>query len=219
MMRRARGFSLIELMVAILLFSLIAAAMAAIQEMALKRQSGSMDQDAAAGNASALGRVLRRELASISHIQTPTAPPPGQTRQTPTLTVWENANPGPGAETGNPLVAGRPRVFKHFCVQRVANGPPTQVRDDFYFYTNRNASGGATDVWPMPAISCGGAAPSGGQRIMLAGGVTGMSIAPAFTRTSNNALQVGYIVVMSPRGRRPVTINHVTQVNLRGALQ
>jgi prepilin-type N-terminal cleavage/methylation domain-containing protein len=210
MKRDAGGFTLVELLIAVILFAVVAASMVAIEQMGLRRQAASLGESTADSNANAAGRVLRRELSSISYIETP----PSGTLSTQ-LRVWENVNPGPGSGAGTTLASGL-RRFKYFCVLSVSGGTPQQVRDDLLFYSGDYP---AASAWPMPAIVCGADPPAGAQRVMVAGGVTGMSVAATFNRPLNNLLQVGYVLTLNRANRPTVTVNHTTEVTLRGSLQ
>lgn len=191
--RSAAGFSLVELLVAVALFGLVAAALAAIEGTAFRNQARLLSQNAAADAATLSGRALRRAAHTASYLQ---SPPVGAASSS--LTLWDNVDPADGS---SPLIASAPRRYSHFC-----------LAGDGSLHLYRGA-------WPFLGAFCGGSAPAGGSHETLVGGLSGLSAWATFFRPSRPSLQVSYRVTLKRPGQPPVSVAHTTRMTVREAAQ
>lgn len=186
---RSAGFTLPELLVSVLLFAIVGAALTALQIAFLRDHPRTLAESAVQAEATRAGRALRQAAEEASWIE---VPPPDEGSLT-AMTLWRNLNP----RTNAPLVTGRPARYAHFCLSGDAQ---------LYLY-----EGDA----PLPAIDCA-ITPDG---TLLAGdpsrnlGVTVLFLRPLGER---NLLQISYSVRIEATPTHPAfEVTETAQVIVR----
>ncbi len=177
-----RGFTLIELVVSVALFSIVMAGIASIS-MAVLRNQTRLLVASSIDNATTITRhSLTVALQDATYVA---APPPGA--DAAVLTTWSNLDD----DGVTRIVPGLPSRFTHHCLDAGASS--------LHFY-----SGSA----PMPAIVCGGEY-AGVFHTVLAGGA-GYSLAARFSRPASSAnlveADVGLALVRADGSRRDTTV-------------
>ena len=142
--RASPGFSLVELMIALGLFTAIAASLLAFQGMVLGSRNRSLGQTTLGNHVTIIRRAFAAAVESSSYVARP-----GPGASSPALTALSNC-----ADDGvTPLAAGLPATFSHLCVDAAGQ--------NIYLYQ------GAA---PAPAIVCGADPGAGVTRTAVAGG-------------------------------------------------
>jgi prepilin-type N-terminal cleavage/methylation domain-containing protein len=195
--RRPRGFSLIELVVAINLFAILVAAIAAIESSVLRQQSKVMGNALVASGATSIGKAFGSMGSSASFIGAPAAG-----TAAPSATFWENFD----WTTSTAIDPTQPVRFRHFCIQPTGASPNEGL---LWFY-----EGG----FPMPAIACGVGAANGVTRARIAGAgdvtVTALFFRPA---NENNLIQLSYTVTLpASNTREAFSMSNASQIEIRG---
>lgn len=143
--KRRAGFSLIELIVALAIGSVVLSAMMIVTTFAATRQMSILRDVTMVGQGVSTLETLRSSLRTASYIVTPSS-----NTQSDVVSGYTNADQSAAFA---PILAGRPREYFYFCM---VAGPPRR----FYRYTESLGIPPAL----MPAINCG---QDGGE--MLAG--------------------------------------------------
>ncbi|HVE14177.1 MAG TPA: prepilin-type N-terminal cleavage/methylation domain-containing protein [Elusimicrobiota bacterium] len=188
--KRDAGFTLPELLVAIALFAIIAAAMTSLQTYMLNEQALTLTTSLAQESATLVGKALRDGTAPATYIQTPAA---GD--RTSSLVVWANTDP----VTLNPLDSTMPVAWTDFCLD---------AQDRLLRYEGTGA---------MPAIDCGNTA---GGVVVAGDPDRGLTVDLSLYRPEDdsNLLQLSYTVHLDARGKQPaLDISRDSQVALPAA--
>lgn len=169
------GFTLVELLAVIALFSIVAGAIAGLQTFTLREQSRTLAQSLVQTNAVIIGKTLRDTAAAATFIQTPSS----ATASTSDLTFWSNLDPF----TLTALDSTRPVGWSHFCLD------PDQR---LLFYTGTGA---------VPTIACG----DPGESLAFGDPGRGLTVSPLFNRPDgdSNVLQLSYTVSLAGTAGRP----------------
>jgi prepilin-type N-terminal cleavage/methylation domain-containing protein len=180
-MRQRPGFTLAELLVAVALFSVMAAGLSAIYGMVFRDQYRKVADMTAANGATTVRRAFAAAMAAATYLQDPASGAAADT-----LTVWANLD----ADGATALVDGLPVRFSQLCLDAAAQ----QV----YLYE------GAP---PKPDFSCGDS-PEGVTRTALAGGQGFESVSLAFYRPEPNLVQMTCAAVVADAGgaRHPALV-------------
>lgn len=134
--KRRAGFSLIELIVALAIGSVVLSAMMIVTTFAATRQMSILRDVTMVGQGVSTLETLRSSLRTASYIVTPSS-----NTQSDVVSGYTNADQSAAFA---PILAGRPQEYFYFCM---VAGPPRR----FYQYTGSLGSPPAL----MPAITCG----------------------------------------------------------------
>ena len=135
-LKRRAGFSLIELIVALAIGSVVLSAMMIVTTFAATRQMSILRDVTMVGQGVLTIETLRSSLRTASYIVAPSS-----NTQSDVLSGYTNADQSAAFA---PIHAGRPQEYFYFCM---VAGPPRR----FYRYTGLLGSPPAL----MPVISCG----------------------------------------------------------------
>ena len=165
MMRRPSqpGFTLLELLVAVALFGVMAAGLASFNGMVFGDQYRKFADLTVANGATLVRRAFDSAMGSATYIQDPSTG-----AATGYLTAWANLD----ADGSTPLVAGAPVQFSHLCLDA--------DHQQIYLYQGS---------YPKPDFSCGDS-PASVTRMPLAGGPGSQSASLAFYRPGGNLVQM-----------------------------
>ncbi|MBI5241824.1 MAG: prepilin-type N-terminal cleavage/methylation domain-containing protein [Elusimicrobia bacterium] len=158
-----RGFSLVELMVAVALFAFMAGGLAAFYGMAFGSQYRRFADVGVANGATLVRRSFDYALGSATYIQDPSTGTAADL-----LTVWTNLD----ADGASPLVAGAPVRYTTLCL-------------DASSLTVYSYQGG----FPKVDFACG-QSPAGVSRDILAGGPGFREARLVFYRPEPNLVQM-----------------------------
>jgi prepilin-type N-terminal cleavage/methylation domain-containing protein len=166
------GFTLTELLIAVVLFAVMVAGLSGIYGMVLRDQYRKFADLMVANGATLVRRAFDSSMGCATFIQDPASG-----ASTDYLTAWTNLD----ADGSTPLVAGEPVQFSQICL----DGAGQQV----YLYQGS---------FPKPDFSCGDS-PAGVARTPLAGGPGFQSAGLAFYRPEPDLVQMTCAVALTDR--------------------
>lgn len=209
-MRRARaGFTLAELLVAIVMAALLFVTLASLYTAGIRYQVQTFDRTAVGNRALMAQRSIQRALEQATLIDIDRLPVPGNGN-----TLFLGINVYPGTQSAAGAVASRPLLppglfpgaaarYASFCVTAPVTGNST-VCPPGYGHPNpatpRRCLVTYQGPWPLPNLGlvCGAAPPAGHLREVLAGPIELNAGAPffgqAFFRPANNVVRVDLLV-------------------------
>jgi prepilin-type N-terminal cleavage/methylation domain-containing protein len=168
------GFSLVELMVAIALFAVVAGALAGFYGMVFGNQYRRFADLTVANGETLVRRAFDTAMGSATYLQSPSSGTAAAT-----LTAWTNLD----ADGRTPLVTGAPVQFSTLCL----DGAGQQI----YLYQGS---------FPKPDFSCGESTATV-TRMLLAGGPGFQNTSLVFYRAQPNLVQMTCgITLTDPRG-------------------